>query len=325
MKQAIIQLIEALFISLIVMGLNFPIAFALVHSSQNMRIEYATVLTMIPVIYSLTIYIRMYIENNGKVTVFYPIAYGTIMGYLICIVSVLLSAYRPFFDFMSDNGGFKYYNIGLIIPMLFMIYLHLKSIWKNDFNYITILFVIFYCSIALFFIYQDITLFRSATSYSIIAITILMGSIVSSTLLLFVFHVIRTKVRAFLRVGYFLSTMGKPVSAFFIGYISILLFFTGIFSLLDYYHPESFHNPGDKSFFDYFLYSYFVLTDWNASQMKPLSHIGFGLSMLENFLGIVWITVVFAATLGYLQKPFLDLSHKIKELEEREEKKSNPD
>lgn len=321
MRKTVLQLLSALLISFIVMLLNFPIAFALVHSSQNMKIEYAMVLTMIPVIYSLTIYIRMHIENQGEVRLFYPIAYGTIMGYLICIVSVILCSYAPFFNFMSKNGGFKYYNIGLIIPMLLIVYFHLKNMWQETFSYITLVFIIFYCSTTLFYIYQDIVLFKSATSVTVIFITILLGIIVSSTLLLFVYRVIRTKVRAFLRVGYFLSTMGKPVGAFFIGYIAILLFFTGIFSLLDFFQPNSFHNPGQKSFFDYFLYSYFVLTDWNASQMKPLSHIGFGLSMLENFLGIVWITVVFAATLGYLQKPFLDLSKQLRELEKHEENK----
>ena len=59
------------------------------------------------------------------------------------------------------------------------------------------------------------------------------------------------------------------------------------------------------------FYSFSTITGIGFSVIDPQKPLAFILTSTENFLGLVWITVVFAAALAHLQIPFRRISFQL--------------
>lgn len=304
------KLLSVLLITIIVFILNYPLTYAVVVSGQHLNTRYAFILAIVSVIYALTIYLRMSIEKE-RVHVIYPIAYGTFLGYILCFISALLSAHDSIFTFMSDHYGYQLYNIGVVLPMFIIVFFHRKPEQRKVFPIRQALIGLFYWAVIYLYFYEDFHAVKTSRNLFTGLLALLLGVAISSILLRFVYLSVRKNIRVFRRVTHYLGVMTKPVTAFFLGYIVIILFFTGLYSLMDAIETNAFKHLVEKDFWQYLFFSYNTITAWGGSGIIPTSELSMALSILENFIGLIWITVIFAATLAYLQRPFIDISKKI--------------
>jgi hypothetical protein len=117
----------------------------------------------------------------------------------------------------------------------------------------------------------------------------------------------------FQKLSLYLKVMLKPILAFFLGYILIMFTFTGLFTLA-YFHDKSIFNHLDHDIFgEMMFYSFSTITSIGFSVIEPQKPLAFFLTSIENFLGLIWMTVVFAAALAHLQAPFRRISHQLDE------------
>jgi hypothetical protein len=117
-------------------------------------------------------------------------------------------------------------------------------------------------------------------------------------------HLILPTIGLFKYIGQYIKVIALPMAAFFCGYIVIFLTFAGIYALLAKYDTTAFAGNYSWSLNQFIAYSISNITTLGDTQMYANTILTQWLSSLEVFLGVVWTTVVLAATIGYAQKDF---------------------
>ncbi len=123
-------------------------------------------------------------------------------------------------------------------------------------------------------------------------------------------HLIMPTIGLFKYIGQYIKVIALPMAAFFCGYIVIFLTFAGIYALLAKYDTTAFAGNYTWSLNQFIAYSISNITTLGDTQMYANSILTQWLSSLEVFLGVVWTTVVLAATIGYAQKDFDKLDNR---------------
>ncbi|MBU1926971.1 MAG: potassium channel family protein, partial [Gammaproteobacteria bacterium] len=109
----------------------------------------------------------------------------------------------------------------------------------------------------------------------------------------------------------YMRAMFLPMSAFFVGYFLIILTFTGIYgtlSLIDITAFKGINLPW--KFSEYVYYSIVSITTLGTANIKAYSELAKIMTSIEVLMGLMWTTVVLAATIAYLQKTFSKLAEK---------------
>lgn len=138
------------------------------------------------------------------------------------------------------------------------------------------------------------------------------GLCIGSLVWFVVQKLVAKRIHLYEKISAYLKVMAKPVVAFFIGYLVIMLCFAGLYSLAYIHDHQVFNHLKNDSLTDMLYYSFSIITGLGFSIIEPEKPITLFLTGLENFLGLVWVTVIFAATIAYLQKPFEALSLRFK-------------
>ncbi|MAR83973.1 MAG: hypothetical protein CMF55_04190 [Legionellales bacterium] len=137
-----------------------------------------------------------------------------------------------------------------------------------------------------------------------------MGFFVGSFLCLLVFELILPSLYFFRYLSEYMRVLVIPASAFFIGYIIITIMFSGIYAYSQAVFGHQFvaTNSNGIAFNDYLYYSFISITALGDGNITPIAVISRWLTILEVMLGIIWMTIVLAATLGYAQEKFNEIS-----------------
>lgn len=123
-------------------------------------------------------------------------------------------------------------------------------------------------------------------------------------------HLILPTISLFHYISAYIKIIALPMSAFFCGYIIIFLIFGGLYTLVAQLDPGAFSGKYTLSLNEFLVYSLANITTLGDSQIYANNSLTKWLSSLEVFLGVVWTTVVLAATVGYAQKDFAKLNKK---------------
>jgi hypothetical protein len=303
------------FIILIVFFMTFPLAYSLTHSVVDITIKYALILSAIPCFFALFLYIKHQADKQ-EFYLFHPILFGILIGYLLYFLIALCLLNPFFYNLIINQGTYEAFNIGLISPQLLLLFLFIPHAINKDEYHILLLFFLYLC-LLLSYIYVDIVFFDKTIPFPSALISVFMGFCITFSAMFICFFFFRERVKTFFVIGGYIKTMTKPVAAFFLGYFIIVLFFAGIHASIAVINEAAFSLKSTNKFFDFFFYSYCTLTGFIESGIKPLTRTAIMVSIFENFLGLVWVTVVFAATIGYLQESFSALSKKFKETSSR--------
>lgn len=318
------ELFDLCIIIISVFCLSFPVAYSISSNFDSYVYKHAFIWSTVPVIYALVLYSRRKIQQLIQLSLLAPISFGWIIGLFLYSMSIVLLSYMSESNVLIYEDGFRYYTLGLIVPLIYPIYRQVsytvkqmkKEAIKEIFFDLLILLTIF--TLLLCFIAMDIIFFHKDSTLFQIILSFFLGSILSTFSLLFIHRYIRSSLNAFIRISLYLRIMSKPVIAFFLGYLSLAIFFGGVYFFVIKTIPNAIEHPDNYSILDSLIYSYKVLSNVGNSNFASVSRFATMLTQLENFLGLMWITVVFAATIGYLHKPFKDISKQIAKLVDKE-------
>lgn len=311
MIKKIHQTLHLPIIIIIIFILNFPIASGVTDFIKDLPLAYSSIWTILPIIYTLSVYLKH--KQDREFHLILPIIFGCIIGYLVYIFTIAILSNKDISYLLITENGFKYFSLGFLAPICIPLYSVLRTIAKENWRDQTFNLAILLITLCLIFIYilSDLFVFNPSALYSTALASFILGALLSIAIGLFSFVFIRPSLNIFIQITHYFIVMKKPVVAFFIGYVFITVFFSGLYHLLIRFDPKAFSHAQDINILDTFIYSYQTITLLVASNIQPLSPLAVQLSLLENFVGIVWVTVVLAATIGFLQKPFADLSKKI--------------
>lgn len=112
----------------------------------------------------------------------------------------------------------------------------------------------------------------------------------------------------FHHISEYVKIIALPMAAFFCGYIIIFLTFAGTYALIAQHDHSAFSGKYAWSLNEFLVYSISNITTLGDTQIYANNNLTKWLSSLEVFLGVIWTTVVLAATVGYAQKDFAKLN-----------------
>ncbi len=103
----------------------------------------------------------------------------------------------------------------------------------------------------------------------------------------------------------YLVIMILPAAAFFIGYFVIALVFSGFYAVIEQFLPGSFaYSNGQIPFNDYLYFSIMTISTLGDANISAIGLVVRWVEILELIVGLIWVTVVLAATLGFVQEKF---------------------
>jgi hypothetical protein len=302
---------ENISFTLLILIINFPLAFAVCNDAQQVSIRYTYILCGIPLVYGLTLLLQ---PRTKFITC---LLFGTLIGYLIYLICWGITFNNMLFNFLIEGGGVRFLNYGLIAPILPSI-LFFKKIKWDKLNWLNIAVQLSIIFLVFLFLCLDIYSWnekKDIISHALIGFII--GLLIALITYFFVNNYLLRRLRVFNKIVAYIKAMGKPMLAFFAGYFVILFFFAGIFSIINASYPHAFNQLPHDKLIDLFYYSLSSLTGLGASTVQPQIPLAIFISGLETFIGITWVTMVFAATIGYLQDAFSKVSLKFREEEKK--------
>jgi hypothetical protein len=142
------------------------------------------------------------------------------------------------------------------------------------------------------------------------------GFFIGFFLSLLVFEIILPSLYLFRYLAEYVRTLLLPASALFIGYVVITVVFSGVYACSQTLFGQQFIGNSSHiiAFNDYLYYSFMSITTLGDGNIIPIGVLSRWLTMFEVMIGIIWMTVVLAATLGFAQERFSEISSKNKDL-----------
>lgn len=295
--------------------MNLPLAYAINQDVQKISSNYTYLLTTIPLFYGLSL---LLVPNSVYFTC---LLFGTLIGYLTYILTWFLTMNPTMLSLLMLGGGIKFYNYGLILPIIPTIFLLFKKTkWDKAhwFNILTQLVIFLFIIVYLIF---DIYSWNKSDHIFNALFGFIVGFILASVLLFLAKRYLISNIAVLEKINAYIFAMIKPMIAFFAGYVIILFFFVGMYSIVHTFNPEAFEKLSDDVFLSLFYFSLSCLTGLGAALVQPKVPISILIAGSENFLGLIWITVVFAASIGYLQSSFNKISDRFKDVSKKTKEK----
>lgn len=302
-------MLKTIFISGIIVLLNYPIAFSVCHDITPHFTTLITTLLILSVLYGFSTLCGPHH--------FHAVLIGLLAGNLIALFTWMASFREIVFGIYDPEKLSVFYSLGIFIPATIHFFLSVKqdeSQTKTMHITLTSL-----GSIGLFFylliklVYRQLHEPQTLNFYHFG-----MGLLIGSLTALIIHIVMNKNILVFQKLTLYLEVMMKPIIAFFLGYLLIMFTFAGIYTIF-YFADHTIFTPIKNDVFGEMLfYSFSTITGMTFSAVEPIQPLSFFLSTAEHFLGLVWMTVVFAAALAHLQLPFKRISLQLESLMKNE-------
>ncbi|EKD78205.1 MAG: hypothetical protein ACD_42C00002G0004 [uncultured bacterium] len=306
-------LLKATMVSIIIILCNYPIAYAVCH---DITLHFTTLITTILIISLLYGFSTLCGPHH-----FHSILIGILAGDLIALLTWVVSFRELIFHLTDTDKLSILYSLGVAIPAGYQFFLSIKRDRSSThFLHILLTALIYVVLMVYLFVRLYFRLIHDSTAFEFFHFTL--GFSVG-LLTAIVIHIILTRnLLVFEKLSYYLDVMAKPVIAFFLGYLLIMFIFAGLYTMVYFTYNDAFTRLSSDVFGDLLFYSFSTITGLGISVIVPHKPIVLFLTIAENFLGLVWMSVVFAAALAYLQSPFQRISRQLEMLVKAEEKKS---
>lgn len=284
---------------LIVIGVillaNYPIAFAICHDiTPHFTTLVITILT-ISILYGL-------FSLSGPYD-FHAILIGLLAGNLVALLTWMVSFRDVVIHVVDINKLSVFYSLGVFTPIMIQFLLTLKRERKKvSYSRMGLTIGVILTLLAYLLLRLIRRVFHDTYYFNFFHFTL--GLIVGLITILIIQFVLTQHILVFHKLSSYLKVMVKPIIAFFLGYILIMFTFTGIYALAYFSDPQLFTHLKNDPFGELMFYSFSTITGMTFSVVEPQHPIAFFLTTAEHFLGLIWMTVVFAAALAYLQAPF---------------------
>lgn len=302
------------FLILIIVLSVYPIVFAV---SRDLNMQTPTLVISILGISVLYGFLGYYYSARF----IHGILLGVLVGYSVGVLSWLLAFREEVFHFSDNDMLSSFYSCGVFLPIAVRFFSLVKknNIHFTVFHRLSTRLIIF---VLLFFILYSAMGKVKYESFSLIAFHFILGAIVGILTMIVVHYITSRNLLMFDRLTKYLAVMVKPILAFFLGYLFIMFLFTGLYTLTYTTNPTVFSHLKNDKFGDMMFYSFSVITGLGFSVIQPEKPIALFLTTCENFMGLIWMSVVFSAALAYLQAPFARITSQLdKLLDENIEKK----
>lgn len=277
----------------------YPFSFGITSDTGLLNNTSALTLTVVPIIYGLAT-----ISYTGLLA---SICTSTLIGYILLLISWFLANTLFMNSYLFTQQGFNLYNFGLLLPALPNLYHIFKRRVEQELLWVNLVIQLFLCAFVVSLIINDVFMWGEPLkdyfrNENVLCLGI--GIIVGGIIWFFVQKAFIKNLHMYNQLAEYVKIMSKPTIGFFTGYLSIMLLFAGLYSLCYYHDGTVFNKLNENTFASMLYYSFSIITGLGFSVIEPEKPITFFLTGLENFLGLVWVTVVFAGALAYFQEPF---------------------
>lgn len=308
-------MLKTMIVSGLIVLLNYPIVHGVCHDISP---HYTTLIVTILVLSVLYGFSALCSPQH-----FHAVLIGLLAGNLIALMTWIVSFRDVIFHFSDPDKLSVFYSLGVLIPSTVQFFTTFKqndSQTKKLHIVLTSMMTIFlFGYIAYRFSLQNI---YDSNLYNFFHLVL--GLVVGIITVNAIRFVITRNILVFEKLSLYLEAMLKPIVAFFLGYLLIMFTFSGIYTLAYLSDKTIFNQLYNDPFGELMFYSFSVITGMTFSVVEPQHPITFFLTTVEHFLGLVWMTVVFAAALAHLQLPFRKISLELNKLMENEDSKKPP-
>ena len=310
MNVRVTWLLKTLLVTAIIVVFNYPIAFAICHDIS----PHGTTLTWTILIISLLYGFSALCGPHH----FHSVLIGLLAANLMAMLTWAVSFRDDLFHLTDPDKLSVFYSLGILIPAAVQFYLSAKGDKRETKTIHMILttgiiaFLFGYLLFKFFHrTYHDTDFFN----FFHFSLGFMVG-LISASLIHFI---LSRNLLVFEKLYLYIEVMLKPILAFFLGYLLIMFTFTGLFTIAYFYDHAIFNHLNNDTFGDLLFYSFSTITGIGFSVIEPQKPLAFVLTSTENFFGLIWITVVFAAALAHLQIPFRRISHQLEHLTKENE------
>jgi hypothetical protein len=113
---------------------------------------------------------------------------------------------------------------------------------------------------------------------------------------------VQPRLRVYVQLTEYLRVMWVPIGSFAIGYLTLIVLFTGFYGMLGRFSLDAFTGDGDASgFVDWLSFAFFTALARDYMDIIPVSVAARALVGGHLILSIGWGLVVFAAVMSYIQ------------------------
>lgn len=305
MNARLTWMLKTILVGGVIMLLNHPIAYAI---CRDITPHYTTLVVTIIIISVLYGYIALFGPHH-----FHAVLIGLLAGNLISLLTWMVSFRDVIFHFSDPDKLSVFYSIGVFIPATIQFFLVLKQDESptKKLHIISTAFVT--VSLFVYLVYRLFhRQFYDPTEYNYFHFSL--GLVVGFITAFTIRFIVSRNILVFQKLSLYLEVMLKPIVAFFLGYLLIMFMFSGIYTLAYFADGAIFTHLKNDPFGELMFYSFSTITGMSFSAVEPQSPFAFFLTTAEHFLGLVWMTVVFAAALAHLQVPFRRISMQLDKL-----------
>ena len=304
--------LKTIFISGLIVLLNYPITYAICH---DITAHYTTLITTILIISLLYGFSVLCGPHH-----FHAVLIGLLAGNLLALLTWIVSFRDIVFHLTDQNKLSVFYSLGVFFPTMFQFFLNFKqdkSDTKKLHIILTSLITGFLFGYLLYKLFhrQFYDLGQNNVYHFLFGFS---AGIITALIIRFV---MTKNILVFQKLYLYLEVMAKPIVAFFLGYLLIMFTFAGIYTLAYFANNTIFTHLQNDTFGELMFYSFCTMTGMSFSVVEPQHPVTFFLTTVEHFLGLVWMTVVFAAALAHLQLPFRRISQQLESAAPEEENK----
>jgi len=116
---------------------------------------------------------------------------------------------------------------------------------------------------------------------------------------------VQPRLRLYVQLADYLRVMWVPIGGFAVGYLAIIVIFSGFFGMLERFVPGSFSGAADAGVLDWISFSFYSAIADPSSAIRAASGFARFLVGIQLVFSIGWALVVFAAVMSAIQ-PQLD-------------------
>ena len=311
MMSRLTWMLKTIFVSAIIVALNYPIAFAICH---DITPHFTTLITTILIISLLYGFSTLCGPHH-----FHAVLIGLLAGNLIALLTWVVSFRDVIFHLSDLNKLSVFYSLGVFLPTSFQLIMSIKQDKSETAKLHSVLTIAITASLFGYLMFRLLNrVFHDTVAFDFFHFSL--GFIVGVITAGIIHFMLSRNILVFQKLSLYLKVMLKPIVAFFLGYLLIMFTFAGIYTLAYFSDNAVFTHLKNDTFGELMFYSFSTITGMSFSVVEPQNPIAFFLTTAEHFLGLVWMSVVFAAALAHLQVPFSRISAQLDKLMMKEEK-----
>lgn len=288
---------------IIIALLNYPLTYTI---SREIKVSNTSAI-IFGVTISLLFAFSVFIKSNYAIA----LITGILAGYLLNLLTWAVNLFFPLEDIIKPDILISYYNLGILIAttpvILFSVMLVFRRSDHRNIKTLLAFTIILALVVVVFRLFTNFNYQNAFVTHTEIINRLILGLLVGIIMVGLIHGFVVKSISTYEKLSAYLKVMLKPVIAFFLGYIAIMISFAGFYGIAYYFDNQAFNNLHNDRLIDFVYYSFSIITGLGFSTIEPESASTMFLTGLEDFFGLVWVTVVFAATLAYLQEPFKKL------------------